>query len=86
MRRRPLQKRYRPSDSWVSRFRLLSLRANRMARMGQSSLNPTERASLLDLAAAELPEPDEELPDAELSDGERQDAIARERWRRSGHS
>ena len=62
------------------------MRANRLARMGQGSLNPAERASLLDLAAAELPEPDEELPDAELSDGERQDAIARERWRRSSRS
>ena len=57
-----------------------------MARMGQNSLNPAERASLLDLAAAELPEPDEELPDAELSDGEWRDAIARERWRRSGRN
>ena len=33
---------------------------------------------------APTPEPDEELADSELSDHERQQAIAREKWRREG--
>ncbi len=75
MRRRPLRRRPRPSDSWMPRFRLIG--ANRLLTSASAS-----RGFLPPLFESETPEPDVELPDAELGENEWREAVARESWRR----
>ncbi len=49
---------------------------------GTGRERPLARQAHLELDGVAMPEPDQELEDAEVSDTERQQAIARERFRR----
>lgn len=54
----------------------------RTGALGRDRERPLVRQAHLELDGVAMPEPDQELEDAELSDTERQQAIARERFRR----
>jgi hypothetical protein len=84
-RRKPPRKRlgyFETQDKMMSlrRFYMTDASGSDRARL------PSVQQAHRDLDPISTPEPDEELEDSELSDAERRAAIARERWRREGHT
>ncbi len=71
---------------WDAQDRMLRL--NSIYRLpslgGDQARNVVAKQAQEELSGVTTPEPDEELADSELSDHERQQAIAREKWRREG--
>ncbi len=77
----------KPLGFFDARDRMLHLNnAYRAESFGGPGLDSTSKRFQRELAEIDTPEPDEELEDAELSDSERMSAMARERFRREGHS
>jgi hypothetical protein len=79
------KKRRRLLGWWDAQDRMLRLNSiYRFAAFSSEGTRNAARKAHEDLDEVNTPEPDEELTDSELSDHERQQAIAREKWRREG--
>ena len=70
---------------WDAQDRVLRLNSiYRFSAFGTDHARGVAQQAHAELDEVNTPEPDEELADSELSDHERQQAIAREKWRREG--
>ena len=79
------KKRRRLLGFWDAQDRMLRLNSiHRLSYFNADATRGAARQMHADLDDVTTPEPDEELEDSELSDHERQQAIAREKWRREG--